>query len=97
MTPPVSTPIHDVDDVPAASTTRSVTLALPFDPILLLAVIGLCAASLVTIKGATADDIAGDPNYYVSRQAVYFVVGTVIAVVLARIDYSRLRGAKYVI
>ena len=97
MTPPVSTPIHDVDDIPAASTTRSVTLALPFDPILLLAVIGLCAASLVTIKGATADDIAGDPNYYVSRQAVYFVVGTVIAVVLARIDYSRLRGAKYVV
>ena len=97
MTPPVSTPIHDVDDIPAASTTRPMALALPFDPILLLAVIGLCAASLVTIKGATADDIAGDPNYYVSRQAVYFVVGSVIAVVLARIDYSRLRGAKYVV
>src|SRR6476620_7239381 len=97
MTPPVSTPIHDVDDVPAASTTRSVTLALPFDPILLLAVLGLCAASLVTISGATSDDIAGDPHYYVNRQGIYFVVGTVIAVVLARIDYSRLRGAKYVI
>ena len=97
MTPPVSTPIHDVDDVPAASTTRSVTLALPFDPILLLAVLGLCAASLVTISGATSDDIAGDPHYYVNRQGIYFVVGTVIAVVLARIDYSRLRGAKYAI
>ena len=45
--------------------------------------------------GATADDIAGDPNYYVNRQAVYFVVGTLLAVVLARVDYSRLRGAKY--
>jgi hypothetical protein len=54
MTPRVSTPIHDVDDVPAASTTRAMTLALPFDPILLLAVIGLCAASLVTISGATS-------------------------------------------
>ena len=73
------------------------TLALPFDPILLLAVIGLCAASLVTISGATSDDIAGDPHYYVNRQAVYFVVGAVLAVVLARIDYSRLRGAKYVV
>ena len=97
MTPGVSTPIHDVDDVPAASTTRAMTLALPFDPILLLAVLGLCAASLVTISGATSDDIAGDPHYYVNRQGIYFVVGTVMAVILARIDYSRLRGAKYAI
>ena len=97
MTPPVSTPIHDVDDVPAASTTRPMTLALPFDPILLLAVIGLCVASLVTIGGATTDDIPGDPHYYINRQAVYFVVGAVLAVVLARVDYSRLRGAKYVV
>ena len=29
-------------------------------------------------RGATADDIAGDPNYYVNRQAVYFVVGGVL-------------------
>jgi rod shape determining protein RodA len=98
MTPPsITTPIHDVDDVPAASTARPMALALPFDPILLLAVIGVCAASLVTIGGATSDDIAGDPHYYVNRQAVYFVVGAVLALVLARIDYSRLRGAKYVV
>jgi rod shape determining protein RodA len=98
MTPPsISTPIHDVDDVPAASAVRPMGLSLPFDPILLLAVLGLCAASLVTIGGATADDIPGDPHYYVNRQAVYFVVGAVLAVVLARVDYSRLRGAKYVV
>jgi rod shape determining protein RodA len=97
MTPPVSTPIHDVDDVPAASSARPMALALPFDPILLLAVLGLCIASLLTIGGATADDIAGDPHYYVNRQAVYFVVGAVLAIVLARVDYSRLRGAKYVV
>jgi rod shape determining protein RodA len=98
MAPPtVSTPIRDVDDVPAAVAARPVGLALPFDPLLLLAVIGLCVASLVTISGATADDIPGDPNYYVNRQAVYFVVGLVLAVVLARVDYSRLRGTKYFI
>jgi rod shape determining protein RodA len=98
MTPPaVSSPIRDVDDVPAAAPARAVGLTLPFDPILLLAVVGLCAASLVTIAGATADDIPGDPRYYVNRQAVYFVVGLVVAVVLARIDYSRLRGTKYVL
>jgi rod shape determining protein RodA len=98
MTPPaVSSPIRDVDDVPAAAPARAVGLMLPFDPILLLAVVGLCTASLVTIAGATADDIPGDPRYYVNRQAVYFVVGLVVAVVLARIDYSRLRGTKYVV
>ena len=98
MTPPsIKTPIHDVDDVPAASAARPMALTLPFDPILLLAVLGLCAASLVTIGGATADDIAGDPHYYVNRQGIYFVVGALLAVVLARVDYSRLRGAKYVI
>jgi rod shape determining protein RodA len=98
MTPPaVSSPIRDVDDVPAAAPARAVGLMLPFDPILLLAVVGLCTASLVTIAGATADDIPGDPRYYVNRQAVYFVVGLVVAVVLARIDYSRLRGTKYVL
>jgi rod shape determining protein RodA len=98
MTPPaVTSPIRDVDDVPVAAPARAVGLTLPFDPILLLAVIGLCAASLVTLAGATADDIPGDPHYYVNRQAIYFVVGLVLAVILARIDYSRLRATKYVV
>jgi rod shape determining protein RodA len=95
--PPVTTPIRDVDDVPVAAPARPIGLSLPFDPILLLAVAGLCAASLVMLTGATADDIPGDPHYYVNRQTVYFVVGLVLAVVLARIDYSRLREAKYVV
>jgi rod shape determining protein RodA len=98
MTPPTVTgSIRDMDDVPVAAPARGVGLALPFDPILLLAVIGLCVASLITISGATADDIPGQPHYYVNRQAAFFVVGLLLAVVLARIDYSRLRGAKYVI
>jgi rod shape determining protein RodA len=98
MAPPaVTSPIMDVDDVPAAAPARPIGLSLPFDPILLLAVLGLCAVSLIVLKGATADDIPGDPHYYVNRQAVYFGVGLVLAAVLARIDYSRLREAKYVV
>ncbi len=98
MPPPsVNTPIHDVDDVPVATSTRAPALTLPFDPVLLLAIVGLCIASIVTIGGATSDDIPGDPHYYVNRQAVYFVVGAILAVILARIDYSRLRDAKYVV
>jgi rod shape determining protein RodA len=93
----VTTPIRDVDDVPAAAPARPIGLSLPFDPILLLAVIGLCAASLIVLAGATVDDIPGDPHYYVNRQAIYFGVGLVVAAVLARIDYSRLRETKYVV
>jgi rod shape determining protein RodA len=98
MAPPsVTTPIRDVDDVPATTTPRPIGLTLPFDPILLLAIVGLCAASLVVLTGATANDIPGDPHYYVNRQAIYFGVGLAIAAVLARIDYSRLRATKYVV
>ena len=98
MAPPaVTTPIRDVDDVPAAAPARPIGLALPFDPILLLAVVGLCAASLVILTGATANDIPGDPHYYVNRQAIYFGLGLGMAAVLARIDYSILRATKYVV
>ena len=93
----ITSPIRDVDDAPAVAPYRPAGLTLPFDPILLLAVVGVCAASLVTLAGATSDDIPGDPHYYVNRQAVYFVVGLVLAVILARIDYSRLRATKYVV
>jgi rod shape determining protein RodA len=96
-TPAVTSPIRDVDDGPAVAPVRSGGLWLPFDPILLLAVIGLCAASLVTLAGATSDDIPGDPHYYVNRQAAYFVVGLLMAAVLTWVDYTRLRATKYVL
>lgn len=61
------------------------------DVLLLVAVIGLMACSLYTIASATKDDIPGDPNYYVTRQAAYAVVGLIFMLILSRIDYSRLR------
>jgi rod shape determining protein RodA len=70
-------------------------LRLPFDPLLALAAIGLMAASLVTLNASTSQDVPGDPHYYVTRQGVFFAVGTLIAIVLSRIDYSRLRELKY--
>ena len=36
---------------------------------MLLATIGLIAASIYVIGTATQDDIPGDPNYFVYRQA----------------------------
>ena len=88
-------PIQEVSDVPPATPARPTGMLLPVDPILFLAVIGLCIGSLLTIAGATADDIPGQPHFYVTRQAIFFGVGMVIALVLSRVDYSRLRELKY--
>jgi rod shape determining protein RodA len=70
-------------------------MALPLDINLLLAVIGLCVVSLLTIRAATVDDVRGNPTYYFDRQLAFFIVGLVVAAVVSRIDYSRLRELKY--
>jgi rod shape determining protein RodA len=67
---------------------------LRLDPLLLLATLGLIAASLYTVRRATLGDIPSDPNYYVNRQLIYIAVGVVLMVLLSRFDYSRLREWK---
>ena len=81
----------------SASTAQSrpMSLALPFDPLLVLAVVGIAVISLITVNGATATDIPGSPDYYVVRQAMFFAIGTMGAILVSRIDYSRLREFKY--
>ena len=68
---------------------------LRMDPLLLLAALGLVACSLVTLKGATRTLNPGHPMYFVERQAIYFGLGLALALVLARLDYSRLREYRY--
>ena len=67
---------------------------LRLDPLLLLATLGLIAASVYTVRRATLGDIPGDPNYYMDRQLIYIGVGLVLMLVLSRFDYSRLREWK---
>jgi rod shape determining protein RodA len=67
---------------------------LRLDPLLLLATIGLTAASVYTVRRATLGDIPGDPNYYMDRQLIYVGVGLVLMLLLSRFDYSRLREWK---
>ena len=50
---------------------RSARRLLRMDPLLLFASLGLIFCSLYTIASATADDMAGNPHYYVTRQAIY--------------------------
>lgn len=86
------TPIQDPAQPDGALAPRR--RGLPFDGVLLLAVLGICAASLITLRAATTGNGLG-ADYYVSRQAVYFGVGLLLAAALWRIDYSRLRELKY--
>jgi rod shape determining protein RodA len=72
-------------------------LRLPFDPLMVLAVIGLGICSLVTLGPATKNLVAGRPHYYVDRQAIYLGVGFAFMLALSRLDYARLRRAKVVI
>ncbi|MBI5106291.1 MAG: rod shape-determining protein RodA [Solirubrobacterales bacterium] len=88
-----ATVITDPNREATAPSRRPPGMALPFDPVLLLGVAGLVICSLLTIDAATADDVDGDPHYFLKRQAVYFAVGALGALVLWRVDYSRLRGA----
>jgi rod shape determining protein RodA len=87
-------PIHTLEDPKPAAAAPSRPLML-FDPLLMLAALGLVACSLVTLRGATRTSIPGSPLYYVERQAIYATIGLLLALVVARIDYSRLREYRY--
>jgi rod shape determining protein RodA len=73
---------------------RPISGFLRADPLLFLAAVGLIACSVYTIAAATQDDIAGDPRYYVIRQAVYGAIGIALMLLVSRFDYSRLRELK---
>lgn len=79
----------------AATAPRAGTLRLPLDPLLTLATVGLGVCSVVTLGAATRNLVPSQPHYYVDRQILYLIVGFVAMLVLARVDYSRLRPLKY--
>ena len=66
------------------------------DPLLALSALGLVACSLITLKAATASAIPGSPLHYVERQGIYAGAGIVLAILLSRFDYTRLREFKYI-
>jgi rod shape determining protein RodA len=90
-----STPLRDIDDAPPRERVRPQGMALPFDVVLVLGVVGLALCSLVTIRASTADDIAGDPRYYFKRQLIFFIAGGVLSLALVKLDYARLRALRW--
>ena len=73
-----------------AAAPRFIRLDVP----LLAATLALIGLSIYTISTATQGDIAGQPWYYVHRQAAYGGVGIALMLILSRIDYSRMREWK---
>ncbi len=67
---------------------------LRLDFALLGAAIGLIAFSIYTLGQTTAEDIPGDPHYYVIRQSIYAIAGIALMLAVARIDYSRFRELR---
>ena len=63
------------------------------DLLLLLATLGLIGFSLVTLDAATADATAS-AHFYATRQGIYAVVGLILMIAIASIDYSRFRELK---
>lgn len=58
------------------------------------AAIVIVAFSAYTLGVTTAEDVPGDPYFYVIRQCIYAVVGIALMFTLARIDYSRFRELR---
>jgi rod shape determining protein RodA len=83
-------PLSPIKPPEQAPVPAAVTLRLPLDPLLTLAVIGLGVFSIVTLRAATENLVLGDPHYYVDRQGAYLVVGMIFMFVLSRLDYSQL-------
>lgn len=92
MTPSATSPIEVPEEAPIHGPR---TLRLPLDPLLTLAIVGLGICSILTLRVATSKFVPGQPHYYIDRQAIYLLVGFVAMVVLARIDYARLRHLMY--
>jgi rod shape determining protein RodA len=87
-----ATPIQASEETAAAARARTLVL---FDPLLMLGALGLVACSLLTLKSATGNVVRNHPLYYVQRQGIYAGIGVLVALLLSRIDYSRLREYKY--
>ena len=73
---------------PRADTARAVSYVRRLDWVMLAAVGGLVGFGLWAIDGVTRQDIAGDPDYYVTRQAIFALMGTVGLVAALLIDPS---------
>jgi rod shape determining protein RodA len=83
---------------PSADTARAVSFVRRLDWVMLAAVGALVGFGLWAVDGITRQDVPGDPDYYVVRQAVFAVMGAIGLVAVLLVDpsvYRRYRKALY--
>ncbi len=57
----------------------------------------LLAVNLIILRSASGNVVAGDPNYYLKRQLLWVLLGTVVMVLAALFNYQLLpRWSKYI-
>ena len=76
---------------PRADTARAVSFVRRLDWVMLAAVAGLVVFGIWALDGITRQDIAGDPDYYVTRQAIFALMGTAGLVGVLFVDPSLYR------
>jgi rod shape determining protein RodA len=76
---------------PRADTARAVSFVRRLDWVMLAAVAGLVGFGLWAVDGITRQDIPGDPDFYVTRQTVFALMGVVGLVGALFVDPSHLR------
>jgi rod shape determining protein RodA len=81
----------------ARARARDVSLVRSLDWTLFAAVAALVAYGLWAIAGITEHDVEGDPNYYVTRQAAYVVLGVTGLVAAIFVDPGLYRRHKRVV
>jgi rod shape determining protein RodA len=80
-------PIQPVEEIVAPRTGTRVPL---FDPLLMLAAVGLVVMSVLTLHGTGSVGRSES-----ERQIIFAAIGLGLCLVVSRIDYSRLREFKY--
>lgn len=70
-------------------------LLLRLDWLMLGAVVGILLIGLMMIYSASRHLVAGDSTYFMKRQLLALGVGVLIAIVLVRIDYRKLRDYSF--
>jgi rod shape determining protein RodA len=87
---PVSSPVA----AHRATTRRGPAVLRHVDPVLVIGCLLICAFGALMIYTATRDqlEIAGvSPTYYVKKQVIFMVLGVIVMVAVAAVDYRRWR------